>query len=124
MSAYLVAVAWTELLYVDLVQLGGFKAVRRIVHCTSTRKISVDPSHVQGVVDAVRVACALYIRPALCLQRSAAVTRLLRRRGIAADLVIGYQLPPLKAHAWVEVAGDVVSDGLDDLELFKVLDRW
>jgi hypothetical protein len=72
----------------------------------------------------MRTACLYYFKPAMCLQRSAVVTRLLRRRGIAAQLVIGCLPAPIASHAWVEVAGQVVSDHRPGLEHYRVIDRW
>src|SRR5687768_12985313 len=108
--------AWGEFLYVDLVGLFGFRTVSRVVKNTKTRPSTFTASTVSSVVDAAETACAFYPKPAQCLQRSAVVTRLLRKRGVAADMVIGCHLPPLKAHAWVEVAGAIVSDYQDGLE--------
>lgn len=123
MKAWLVTQVWTELLYLDVVGLRGFQAVQRAVR--RVRPTTGDHADdVTGIINALHTACVLYFRPTRCLQRSAVVTRLLRRRGIAADLVIGCAPLPLRAHAWVEVDGTVVSDNLDDLEHFHVLDRW
>jgi len=59
----------------------------------------------------------------LCLQRSAALTILLRRNGRAAEMIIGAQLLPFLSHAWVEVEGLVVNDKPYVTEIFQVLDR-
>jgi hypothetical protein len=123
MSALLVAQAWIELLYIDLVGLLGFRAIQRCVSGTRPR-VPARSEPIPAVVAAMQTACALYFKPAPCLQRSAAVVRLLRRRGVLADMVIGCHLPPLQAHAWVEVAGRVVSDYQDGLEFYRVIDRW
>jgi hypothetical protein len=132
MSALLVTQAWAELIYVDFVTLFGFRRIKNIVG----RPVSPAPSRngmpsgvpendtVTAVVDAVRLARVFYIKPVWCLQHSAAVTRLLRRRGVAADLVIGCHHAPLRAHAWVEVAGEVVTQRIDRLEHYSILDRW
>jgi hypothetical protein len=48
--------------------------------------------------------------PRDCLPRSLALFRFLRRMGIAARHVIGIELDPFAAHAWVEVEGAVVHD--------------
>lgn len=127
MSLKLAAQAWGELLYLDLVGLGGFHAVQRCVSRTTARLTSTPPDSstaIPAIVEAMNTACALYFKKPQCLQRSAVVTRMLRRRGISADMVIGCHLPPLRAHAWVEVAGDVVSDEMDGLDHYRILDRW
>jgi hypothetical protein len=116
--------AWGEFLYMDLVGLLGFRTVSRVIKRTRTRDLPFTHGTVARVVDAAETACAFYPKSVKCLQRSAVVTRLLRRNGVTADMVIGCHLPPLKAHAWVEVAGDIVSDYQDGLEYYRVLDRW
>lgn len=71
---------------------------------------------------ALDIACALYPKQALCLQRSAVLIKLLRRRGIPAQMVFGAQKLPFRAHAWVEVHGEVVNDRLASREQFQVLE--
>ena len=71
----------------------------------------------------IDLACVLYIKPVLCLQRSAATTLLLRRYGWPAEMVIGAQVLPFKSHAWVEVDGSVVNDKAYVREIFSVLER-
>jgi hypothetical protein len=73
------------------------------------------------VCDAVSLAACFYVKPVLCLQRSVVAARLLRRRGIGARLVIGYQPSPFFSHAWVEVEGRVVNDSAGYKERLKVL---
>src|SRR5271154_2998292 len=46
-------------------------------------------------------AAVWYPRRAECLQRSAVLTCLLRRYGLPAQMVIGTQKLPFRAHAWV-----------------------
>jgi hypothetical protein len=126
MRAKLTAMAFGELLYLDVIGLRGFHAVKRCVSRTrpAPPSSSCSTSTVTTVVSAMKLACAFYFKKPQCLQRSAVVTRMLRRHGVDAQLVIGCHLPPLKAHAWVEVAGEVVSDREDGLEYYRVLDRW
>ena len=62
------------------------------------------------VCDAVALAECLYWKRVFCFQRSVAATRLLRRAGIQAHLVIGYRPSPFLSHAWVEVDRRVVND--------------
>ena len=73
---------------------------------------------------AVDLACIWYWKEALCLQRSAATACLLKRYGVAAELVIGAQQKPFKAHAWVEVDGKVVNDKSYTPEMYQVLDHF
>lgn len=86
--------------------------------------IAVDPPHVVArICAAIDEACIWYWRQVLCLQRSAATTCLLRRYGVDAQMVIGAQQMPFKAHAWVEVDGRVVNDKAYMREMYAVLDR-
>jgi hypothetical protein len=124
MSSWLVAEAWVELLYVDLVSLRGFRALRDIVGYRPTKVPSVDVEQMRSMVTALEKAILLYLKPVLCLQRSVALTRLLRRHGIAADLVIGCHLAPMTAHAWVEVAGKAITQNPDGFPFLPILDRW
>ncbi|MGA9673049.1 MAG: lasso peptide biosynthesis B2 protein [Terracidiphilus sp.] len=71
---------------------------------------------------ALDVVCCLYPKRVLCLQRSAVLVRMLRTRGIHAQMVIGVQKLPFKAHAWVEVDGQIVNDRLASRERFLVLE--
>jgi hypothetical protein len=72
---------------------------------------------------AVNIACIWYWKEILCLQRSAATACLLKKYGVPAKMVIGAQLIPFKAHAWVEVDGCVVNDRPYTPEIYTVLDR-
>ena len=78
---------------------------------------------VEQICSAVDMACIWYWKEALCLQRSAATACLLKKHGVAAQMVIGAQRIPFKAHAWVEVDGLVVNDKPYMQEMYAVLDR-
>jgi hypothetical protein len=86
-------------------------------------KASPPADALERVCAAVDDACLWYWKQVLCLQRSAATVLLLRKRGIPAKLVIGAQHMPFKAHAWVEVAGQIVNDRSYMSEMYCVLDR-
>jgi len=75
------------------------------------------------ICKAVDVVCIWHLKQVLCLQRSAATTCLLKRYGVSAQMVIGAQQTPFKAHAWVEVGGRVVNDKPYMTEIYAVLDR-
>lgn len=115
--------AFAELIWLDLCGAIGFRAL----HATVTRvPVATGSTHYDALTlvrVAVRDACVFYIKPVHCLQRSAAVTRMLRRRGIPATLVIGYQPTPVEGHAWVELNGTVVWDWTFKLPHFRILDR-
>jgi hypothetical protein len=78
---------------------------------------------VERICAAVNMACIWYWKEVLCLQRSAATTCLLKRNGVPAQMVIGAQQLPFKAHAWVEIAGAVINDKPYTPEMYAVLDR-
>ncbi|HVI07425.1 MAG TPA: lasso peptide biosynthesis B2 protein [Candidatus Binatia bacterium] len=77
----------------------------------------------EAICAAVDRACVWYWKPVLCLQRSAATACLLKSHGVSAELVIGVQPRPFRAHAWVEVGGKVVNDKPYVTEIYTVLDR-
>lgn len=78
---------------------------------------------VEEVCAAMDTACVCYWKEVLCLQRAAATTCLLKNYGVPAQLVIGAQQIPFKAHAWVEVEGRVVNDKPYIPEVYAVLTR-
>jgi hypothetical protein len=119
----LVLRALMELLWIDFYLVRGFpkvyEAVRNVrVQCLRTHTLSEST-----ICHAVDVACVFYFKEVRCLQRSAAATRLLRHSSIAAEMVIGAQACPFRAHAWVEVAGRVVNDKAYVSDLYAVMDR-
>lgn len=79
--------------------------------------------NIQEICDAVDMASIWYWKEVLCLQRSVATTCLLRKSGFPAQMVIGAQQMPFKAHAWVELDGQVVNDKPYTPEMFAVVDR-
>ena len=81
------------------------------------------PDATDRICSSVDLACIWYWKRALCLQRSAATTCLLKRHGVRAQMVIGAQHLPFRAHAWVEVCGRVVNDKPYTPEMYVVLDR-
>ena len=104
--------AFIGLLAFDLLlKLAGFQALIKKVETwptaeprTTNREIC---RRVRGMVDRAQM---YYPKKAMCLQHSAVVTCLLRRRGVPAQMVVGAQEFPPKAHAWSEVMNEVVSD--------------
>jgi Transglutaminase-like superfamily len=81
------------------------------------------PDAIEQICSAVDTACIWYWKEALCLQRSAATACLLKKYGVPAQMVIGAQQMPFKAHAWVEVDGRIVNDKAYTPEMYAVLDR-
>jgi hypothetical protein len=120
----LVCIAFWELVLYDVLARWGFKHVRAAVRRTRCRTTAAEPDTVIHVVDAVRSTCVLYFKKNHCLQRAFVATRLLRRRGVAATLIIGSQPAPIQSHAWVEVNGIPVINRTAQLAHFIVIDRW
>jgi hypothetical protein len=100
-----------------------FSALYRKVRSYPIRKETPPPDAIERICSSVDMACIWYWKQALCLQRSAATTCLLRRYGVHAQMVIGAQHMPFKAHAWVEVGGRVVNDKPYTPEIYAVLDK-
>jgi hypothetical protein len=75
------------------------------------------------ICQALDLAAVLYFRKVLCLQRSAATARLLKKHGLPAQLVIGVQQLPFAAHAWVELDGTVINDRPYISDIYSVLAR-
>lgn len=94
----------------------------RVRKCPVIRK-TPEPRAAQKLCEAMDLACIWYWKHALCLQRSAALTVLLRHHGEPANLVIGAQQMPFRSHAWVELSGQVLNDKSYVSEVFAVLDK-
>jgi len=118
-------VALLGLAVVDLViKLKGFPFLYRTVKAwpvSCNGKPTADT--IARICGAVDRACTYYVKHALCLQRSALTTCLLRRQGAKAEMVIGCRVMPYHGHAWVEVDGKVVNDKQRVQEFYSVLDR-
>jgi hypothetical protein len=72
---------------------------------------------------AVNYACVWYPKQALCLQRSFVTTYLLRKQGVAAQMILGAQKLPFKAHAWVEVDGRAINERSNVQAIYAVWDK-
>lgn len=118
--------AFIGLAAVDVVlRLGGFGSVYRAVkRWPVSRRRRPTRNTIVRVRQAVDRACIFYIKRALCLQRSALTTCLLRMQGVPADMVIACRKMPFHGHAWVEVNGEVVNDKTKVQEYYSVLDRF
>jgi hypothetical protein len=104
-------------------KVGGFRALHESVRRTSVAPRSPEPGSISRVCEAVSFAACFYWKPVLCMQRAVVITRLLRRSGVKAELVIGYRPSPFFSHAWVEVDGCVVNDSPAYRERLLVLAR-
>lgn len=117
--------AWLLLLVMDIaMQFVSFESFCGFVAQRQTRTAPLAPSpSVADLCRTVDAACALYFKPALCLQRSAATTWLLRRHGWGARMAIGARIEPFRSHAWVEVEDRAVNDKASTIEAYRVLAR-
>jgi hypothetical protein len=122
--SFLVLKAYLMLIHFDFyLARGNFAALYNKVRNYPVTKETLSPDAVERICSAVDMACIWYWKEALCLQRSAATACLLKQNGVPAQLVIGAQQMPFKAHAWVEVEGHVVNDRPYMPEMYAVLDR-
>jgi hypothetical protein len=78
---------------------------------------------IEQICAAVDQAIVWYPKQVLCLQRSTAAVWLLKRSGFPAQLILGAQLLPFKAHAWVEIEGRVINDKPSVSQSYSVLER-
>lgn len=122
--SFLVVKAYWKLIRFDFyLARGNFSALYEKVRKYPLRKEPANPEAIERVCSAMDMACIWYWKEALCLQRSAATACLLKDYGVTAQMVIGAQQMPFKAHAWVEVDGRVVNDKPYMHEMYAVLDR-
>ncbi|GGA80345.1 hypothetical protein GCM10011507_34490 [Edaphobacter acidisoli] len=120
----LVFEAYVRLIAFDLyLRRGSFSALYERVRGCPVRIGVARLGSVERICAAVDLATIWYWKEVLCLQRSAATVCMLRKHGIPAELVIGAQSTPFKAHAWVEADGSVVNDKPYMPTKYTVLDR-
>jgi hypothetical protein len=122
--SFLVRQAYLKVIYFDVyLGRGNFAALyNKVRKCPIAETIETTET-VARVCAAVDMACIWYWKEVLCLQRSAATACLLRDYGVPAQMVIGAQQMPFRAHAWVEVDGLVVNDKPYVREMYALLDR-
>lgn len=122
--SFLVLRAYLVLIRFDLcLARGDFLALHSKVRLCPTRTTPTSADPTALICSAVDMACIWYWKEVLCLQRSAATACLLKRHGVSAQMMIGAQRMPFKAHAWVEVDGRVVNDKPYVREMYAVLDQ-
>jgi hypothetical protein len=102
---------------------GDFAALCAKVRNAEMGNLVATPDVVERICAAIDMACIWYWKEVLCLQRSAVTACLLKRYGVSAQMIIGVQQIPFRAHAWVEVAGHVVNDKSYTPEMYAVLDK-
>jgi hypothetical protein len=117
--------SWMLLLHLECVmRRQGLRKMHEIVHrqpVVEAQSRDVVPHEL--LCRAVDLACVLYFKHVLCLQRSCTTTLLLRRHGWSAEMVIGAQIVPPASHAWVEIGGVVVNDKPYMADIYQVLER-
>jgi hypothetical protein len=122
--SWLVLRAYRDLLVFEFYLVRrSFPRLYAKVRSCRTRVEPRNPKTPAEICAAVDVACIWYWKEVRCLQRSAVTTRLLRYHGVPAEMIIGAQQMPFRAHAWVEVEGRVVNDKPYVTERYAVLDR-
>jgi len=120
----LVLRAFKELILYDLLtKLGGFKRTRAHVLRTIRKDREAPPETVKQVVDAVDIASVFYYKRVMCLHRSFAAVRLMRKSGVKAELIIASRPLPFLSHAWVEVDNQIVNDKPGYKRKLQVLER-
>lgn len=116
--------AYLQLILTDIfLAHRNFNALYRKVRDHAVADKSPSASEIEEICHAVDMACIWYWKQVLCLQRSAATACLLKSHGAKAQMIIGAQQVPFRAHAWVELDGRVVSDKPYMRDMYVVLDR-
>lgn len=122
--SFLTLQAYLKLIYFDFhLARGNFAVLYQKVRRFPIGSLLELPDVTERICAAVDMACIWYWKEVLCLQRSAATACLLKRYGVPAQMMIGAQQTPFKAHAWVEVNGRVVNDKPYMREKYAVLDH-
>lgn len=101
----------------------NFARLHRIVRGWKVAAREVPQDILDQVCNAMNYACVWYPKRALCLQRSAVMTCLLRSCGVSAQMVLGAKRLPFKAHAWVEVDGQAINERTNVQALYGVWER-
>ena len=108
----------------DVCRFGSsFTVVHELVRDWPIAPGAPHPNAVQLVCQAVNCACVVYPKSILCLQRSVISTLLLRSHSVSAQMVIGAQKLPFKAHAWTEVNGTPINERRDVRNVYLVWER-
>jgi hypothetical protein len=116
--------AFSALLFFDLWRFGSsFPMLHRFVAAWTLTLRRAPSDTVEQVCRAVDWACVFYPKRVLCLQRSAITTCLLRSSGVSAEMVMGAQQLPFKAHAWTEVDGAAVNERKDVRSSYVIWER-
>ncbi len=101
------------------VSLFGYKRMRALLAGPEARSLHASESHraeAERVAAAVRRVARHGLLRGTCLSRSLLLWRMLKRRGIAAEIRFGVRPgnPAMEAHAWVEQDGRSLDDGFKE----------
>ena len=116
---------WLTLVWMDVLLRGcGLRTFcAHAGRCTIAPRPALSQAEIAATCARVDRAARAYFRHAWCLQRSAAVVWLLRKRGVDCDLVLGVRSVPFAAHAWCEAAGEVINDVPSVRDRYEVIER-
>lgn len=93
-----------------LLRVGGLGLVLRVSRSWPLSPRRQSSTLATPVVELVDASARWFPRRADCVQRSVVAFWVLRWYGIPAALVVGIRRVPFAAHAWVEMAGQVLND--------------
>lgn len=112
------------LILIDLLlKFGSFVSLYALVENWPVRYGYDGADTLPQILDDLTTAQAIYPKQAMCLQRSAVATCILRGSGIRAQMIIGCQRHPFIVHAWTEVDEIVVNDRQSVKQHHGVIDR-
>jgi hypothetical protein len=108
----------------DLLGFGhNFSKAHRFLRRRITPDRTYPAEVITRVCQAVNLASIWYPKQVRCLQRSVVTTALLRRYGVPAQMAVGAQNIPFKAHAWTEVDGKAINERNDVQKIYSVWER-
>jgi len=111
------------IIYDALRSIGSFNTIHSTIKSWRVGNKLDEQESIERVCRAVNYACAWYPKQVLCLQRAFVTTYLLRKQGVSAEMVLGAQKLPFKAHAWVEVNGQAVNERSNVQATYGVWER-
>lgn len=85
---------------------------------------AVDAGVVHAIDVAVRAAAASHVLNTQCKERALVAWHLLKRENLPAEIVIGIDLYPFAAHAWVESGGMTLTDSAEQCGAFIPVVRY
>jgi hypothetical protein len=109
--------------YDALRTVSSFWKTHQMVQGWTVASSTSDDYVIDHVCTAVNYACICYPKQVLCLQRAFVTAYLLRKKGVLAEMVLGAQKLPFKAHAWVEVDGRAINERSNVQATYAVWDR-